>query len=79
MLQWLITGSEQRDGGGGQEEVPHLPDHPEGDHGPGDASQVTVDPITLAPTDILDPRALAWVASLGAGHRHTLKVNLPLL
>ena len=38
--------------------------------------KVTVDPVTLAPTDILDPRALAWVASLGAGHRHTVKVNL---
>ena len=46
--------------------------------GVGTVLQVTVDPVTLAPTDTLDPRAMAWVASLGAGQRNTVKVNLSL-
>ena len=35
---------------------------------------MTVDPATLAPTDQLDPRAIAWVESLGVKPNLTLEV-----
>jgi len=35
--------------------------------------KVTVDPVTMIPTNILDPRAAAWIASLGGGHRPTIQ------
>ena len=36
--------------------------------------KVTVDPATLAPTDQLDPRAIAWVESLGVKPNQTVQV-----
>ena len=36
--------------------------------------QVTIDPTTLAPTDQLDPRALAWIESLGVKPKQTVQV-----
>ena len=35
--------------------------------------KVTVDPATLAPTDQLDPRAIAWVESLGVKPNLTIE------
>ena len=37
--------------------------------------RVTVDPVTLAPTDILDLRAVNWVRAQGGGTRDTLQVS----
>ena len=141
----MAAGGEQCDGGGGQEEVPHLPHHLEGaaaaDHDDDDGDdggdhvhdklndswgqeevshlllqlvlvlmlmsmrmmmtiggstcstchlcishrfklfrqQVTVDPATLAPTGQLDPRAIAWVESLGVKPNQTVEVICPLI
>ena len=41
--------------------------------------QVTVDPATLAPTGQLDPRAIAWVESLGVKPNQTVEVICPLI
>ena len=38
------------------------------------AAQVTTDPATLAPTNKLDPRAIAWLQSLGVTQKETLQV-----
>ena len=38
------------------------------------AAQVTTDPATLAPTNKLDPRAIAWLQSLGVIQKETLEV-----
>ena len=37
-------------------------------------AQVTTDPTTLAPTNKLDPRAIAWLQSLGVTQKETLEV-----
>ena len=41
--------------------------------------QVTVDPATLIPTGQLDPRAVAWVESLGVKPNQTVEVICPLI
>ena len=38
----------------------------------------TIDPTTLAPTDQLDPRALAWIETLGVKPKQTVQVIFSL-
>ena len=37
-----------------------------------------MDPVTLAPTDILDPRAQAWIQTVTGGAHASLKVSTKL-